>query len=91
MPNTAMTMIEKTFNQAGDFAAATAAEAWCAENGISVGTMQRHDPRGLLYGDFHIQKWRNLRDFERRALSGQMNGDMRNGPVTVRIKPRQIA
>jgi len=80
--------ISKQFNEAGDFNAVNAAEKWCAENGISVGRMQRGDPRGLMYGDFDIQKWRNLDAKDRAALHGQMTGDMRNGPVVVRIKPR---
>jgi len=84
-------MLEMTFDQAGDFKASAAAEAWCAERGISVGHAQRGDPRGLLYGDFDIQKWRNLRPSERRVLDGQMTGDMRNGPVYVRIKARAAA
>lgn len=28
--------------------------------GFSVGRMQAHAPMGLLFGNFDIQKWRNL-------------------------------
>ena len=77
--------IVETFKQSGDFQAMYAAEAWCAENGVSVGSTQRGDPRGLLYGDFMIAKWRNLDAAERAELHGQMTGDMRNGPVQVSI------
>lgn len=62
-----------------------AAEKWCADNGYSVGRMQGPSPRGLLRGNYDIQKWRNLRSDERAALHGVMVGSMRTGPVTVRI------
>jgi hypothetical protein len=73
------------FDQPGDFVACRAAERWCAENGYSVGRMERGAPRGLLRGDYDIQKWRNLRKAERDALAGTMSGDMRNGPVVVTL------
>lgn len=52
----------KTFEQAGrpDFAAMDEAVAWCRTMGISVGAMQARSPRGLLFGEFTIMKWRNL-------------------------------
>lgn len=74
------------FKERGDFAAVNIAEAWCAERGISVGRMQGTEPRGLLRGDFDVQKWRNLDDAERAALSGVMTGDMKHGPVFVTLK-----
>lgn len=67
------------------FSAMYAAEKWCQERGVSVGRLQAHAPRGLLYGDYDIQKWRNLRQHERDALHGVMTGDMRNGPVIITI------
>ena len=74
------------FDVPGDFEACRAAEARCAVRGIAVGRPQRGSPRGLLRGDFDIQKWRNLDDAERGQLDGTMTGDMRNGPVTVEFK-----
>lgn len=73
------------FDQCGVFEACRAAEEWCAGKGFSVGRMQGRAPRGLLRGDFDVQKWRNLRPDERAALDGEMVGSMRNGPVTVRL------
>ncbi|EKN01089.1 hypothetical protein MXAZACID_02249 [Acidocella sp. MX-AZ02] len=43
---------------------------WCIYHGMSVGRLQRDEPRGILFGDFDIQKWRNLRPAERAALHG---------------------
>lgn len=83
--------IRETFAQQGDFAAVRAAEAWCAERGISVGRMDRFDVRGLLYGRYDIAKWHNLTKRERAQCHGQMRGDMRHGPVTVSIIPRERA
>jgi len=77
--------IHVTFEQSGNFEACRAAEAWCAEHGISVGRMQGRDPRGLLIGDFDIQKWRNMTPHERIHLDGKMGGDMRRGPVFVHM------
>lgn len=78
-------MITETFTQPGDFNALRAAEAWCAERGISVGQSERGSPCGLLYGEFNIAKWHNLSACERRKLHGLMTGDIRSGPVNVSI------
>ena len=70
------------FDQSGDFEAVRAAETWCSARGISVGRTQAHSPRGLLYGNYDIQKWRNLRLEDRAQLHGTMIGG-RQGPVTI--------
>lgn len=76
---------QELFAITGDFAATRAAEDWCKAHGISVGTMQRGAPRGLLVGDFDISKWRNMNRREIAALHGQLIGDGRNGPVRVQL------
>ena len=70
----------------GNFEACREAEEWCEERGISVGAMERGQPRGLLRGQFHIAKWHNLSGPERRELDGTMTGDMRHGPVTIELQ-----
>jgi hypothetical protein len=77
--------IEMVFVGSGDFEATNKAEQWCAEQGVSIGSMQRGAPRGLMRGDFVIAKWRNLSDAEIAALDGRMIGDGRNGPIHLRI------
>lgn len=67
------------------FEACQAAETWCRERGISVGMMERDQPRGLLHEDCVIAKWHNLHPHERAGLDGLMTGDMRAGPVTVEL------
>ncbi len=84
-------MATYTFTGKTDFAAARAAERWCEEHGYSVGRSQRGSPRGLLRGNYDIQKWRNLTASDRAALDGTMTGDMRNGPVVVWIKEPCVA
>ena len=78
-----------TFNQTGDFEAMNAAERWLAERGISVGHMQGPEPRGLLFGDYQIAKWRNLTAKERAVLHGRMTGG-RAGPVTIELKDAAV-
>lgn len=75
------------FNQAGTFQAMHAAEAWCRENGLSVGQSCATGPTGLLFGQYDwIAKWRNLTARERKALHGTMSGDMRDGPVVIVLR-----
>jgi hypothetical protein len=73
------------FDEVGDFKAYYAACDWCKKNGVSYGSMQRDDPIGLMRGDYDISKWRNMTKKEQESLDGQMNGDKRNGPVTITI------
>lgn len=73
------------FESAETFGAVRLAEAWCEERGISVGRMERGQPRGLMRGEYDIQKWHNLRKRDIAELDGRMTGDMRNGPVIVEI------
>lgn len=53
----------------------------------AVKWVQAHAPRGLLFGDHDIQKWRNLTLRQRGELDGTMLAEsFRHGPVTVRLK-----
>lgn len=45
--------------------------------GFSVGRMQAGSPRGVMFGDFDIQKWRNLRPGDKDSLDGHL---CRHGP-----------
>ncbi len=78
------------FKDAGDFAAVRAAEDWCAKYGLAVGAMERGKPRGILFGDYDIAKWHNLRQADKDALHGTMTGDMRNGPVLVVVDEHAV-
>jgi hypothetical protein len=86
MVHMGLKVYEKTFEGTEAFEAIRKAEAWLKERGYSVGTMQGPAPMGIMKGDYDIAKWRNLRPSERYALDGQIDGDKRNGPVTVRLK-----
>lgn len=57
------------------------------EAGFSIGRMEHRSPRGLLFGSYDIQKWRNLNAQHRRDLHGALVGDMRNGPVKALLFP----
>lgn len=78
--------MKKVFEATELFEACRAAENWCMERDISVGRMERGQPRGLLVGPYAIAKWRNLNGPERRELDGAMTGDMRHGPVMIELK-----
>jgi|SRR5947209_12617624 len=75
----------RTFDQTGDFAAMHAAERFLSERGFSVGSNQRGAPRGVMFGNYDIAKWRNLGADERLELHGTLIGDGRNGPLALRI------
>lgn len=73
----------KTFPATGTFEAHSAACKFLAENGYSVGSMQRGAPIGVAKGDADISKWRNLGE-DVRDLDGVMvSDDFREGSVTV--------
>lgn len=68
------------------FATRAEAEEFLRERGFSVGRMQGASPRGILLGDWDIQKWRNLSRADREVLHGVMQrGPIVDGPVTVTI------
>jgi hypothetical protein len=70
----------------GNFEACREAEEWCEERGISVGAVERGQPRGLIVEPCYLGKWSKLSGPERRQLHGTMTGDMRHGPVTIELK-----
>lgn len=74
-----------TFNNRGDFAASRAAEEWLRERGFSFGPSQVDGPQAVWHGDCYVSKWRNLSAKEKRAMHAVMDGDGRNGPVTIRL------
>ncbi|MEN5297709.1 hypothetical protein ABE530_05060 [Brucella sp. TWI559] len=59
----------------GDFAAVRRAEQLLEQHGFSVGTTQRGSSRGIMFGAYDIQKWRNLNEADRAALHGIVDGD----------------
>jgi len=73
------------FSEPGTFQALYAAQKWLEQNGYSFGSTCRGSPIGILKGDFIIAKWRNLTKREIEQLDGRMDGDMRNGPVTIHL------
>jgi hypothetical protein len=77
--------LSMVFADEGDFAACNAAEVYLEARGFSVGIMQGAAPRGILFGEYLISKWRNMNSREIGALHGIMTGPMRNGPVKITI------
>lgn len=77
-------IITITFEHDGDFVAANYAEAFLASAGFSVGTQQRGAPRGILYGLYDIQKWRNLSERDKAGLHGTLSSG-RIDPATIKL------
>ena len=73
------------FNNVGTWEANRAAEAWLDARGFSVGPSQVDGPRAIWHGDCCISKWRNLSAQEKRAVHAVMEGDIRQGPVHIRL------
>lgn len=81
-----MSDLVKTFSAKGDFEAMTEMEHFLRTAGFSIGTNQRGDPRGIMFGlQYDIQKWRNLSKRDRDMLDGIATGNQREGPITVRL------
>ncbi|HLI67204.1 MAG TPA: hypothetical protein VKU90_12645 [Caulobacteraceae bacterium] len=67
------------------FAAMRAAEQFLDQRGFSYGQSEPGKPRGIALGAFDIPRWSDLGPAQRAALDGEMAGDMRQGPVSVRL------
>lgn len=81
-----MTTETITFTESGTFAALYAAQDWLRQHGYSYGSQQRGSPTAIKKGDYIIGKWRNLSADDRAEMDGTMEGDFRDGPVTIKIK-----
>jgi len=77
---------KRVFPHNGNFAALAAAHHWLFEHGYSYAPTCRSLPVGIKRGTAVIAKWRNLLPAEIKQLDGIIEGDMRNGPLIVRLK-----
>lgn len=81
--------VREVFAQKGDFAASRAAESYLRARGFSVGPLERGSPRGVMLNsrdtEWVVAKWHNLSPAERTACHGEITGDARHGPITVRV------
>ncbi|EPJ1396534.1 TPA: hypothetical protein PXQ76_002528 [Yersinia enterocolitica] len=75
------------FEQKGDFQAWYACQTWLNDRGYSYGPTSARAPGvGVLKGDFCIAKMHNLTKQEISQLDGIVDGNFREGPVTLRLK-----
>lgn len=88
-----MTLFTKTFTGESTFDAYHEACAWLDQNGYSHGPTSIDGPVAIFKGDCVVSKWRNLSTKERKGIDGLLDGDTRNGPITVRLKaaPASVA
>jgi hypothetical protein len=67
-------------------------ERFCVDQGWSLGRLQGQSPRGVICSPkYDIQKWRNLRPDDRRALDGVVIRAGRSGPWTLLIGEEHVA
>lgn len=79
-------MFTMTLDQKGTFQALCAAQKWLEQHGYSHGSTCRGYPMPVLKGDYLIAKWRNLSSAEIAELDGKVDGDFREGPLTLYLK-----
>lgn len=62
------------------------AEKALRDAGFSLGINQRDDPRGILFGDIAIAKWRNMSTAEKDRLDGVYQRAYLGGPVEITMR-----
>lgn len=68
------------------FPSEESAQKALSEAGFSLGALQRDDPRGVMFGDIGISKWRNLSQKEKDTLHGVYQRAYRDGPVEITLR-----
>lgn len=78
----------RLFEQPGLFAAISEAERFLSARKLSVGHIDRNEPRGIKLGAGDLPRWREMSPAERDQLDGRVTGNMCKGPVQVEIYDR---
>jgi hypothetical protein len=82
-------IIEKVFNALGVFGSMYAAQKFIKGLGYDYGSNSATEPTAIMKGDYYDynlpHKMKNFTEDERNSVHGLMDGDFRNGPVTVKI------
>lgn len=77
---------EIIFDVPGTWQALRSAERWCTEKGYGTGSGDYPNPIAISDGPYdHTQKWHNFTTHEKKTCFGIITGDMREGPMTIRI------
>jgi hypothetical protein len=78
--------IVKEFKVDGTFESMYAAQGWLLENGYSYGSTCSMMPVAVIKGEYNLpQKWKNFTSEQKDMAHGVIVGEMREGPVYVRI------
>lgn len=77
----------KAIYQGEEFKGFYAAEKAARCAGFTTGSMERDRPIAVFGADIehYTPKWRHLTQEDKKLLSGIIEGDKRNGPVTLTI------
>ena len=81
--------LTKSFKEEGTFQSMYAAQKWVKEQGYTYGSNSAIEPTAIMQGDYYSynlpHKMKNFTAKEKRSVHGIMQGDIREGPVTVII------
>lgn len=82
-------IIEKHFKVPGTFESIYAANKWLTDNGYDYGSSDATKPTAITIGNYYSHglphKWHNFDKEDLKKICGCITGDMRDGPVIVRI------
>jgi hypothetical protein len=85
---------EKRFEDTGTWAALNAAIAWAKDKGYNAGSLSHPYPLALvkgLYGDSPLpNKWKDFKKGDMKFVDGMIDGNFRDGPITVKILGEEI-
>lgn len=79
---------EVRFAGAEAFHALRCAETFLAVAGFSIAPGSAGDPTPIMFGDYIVAKWKNLTTRERVGVHGLIEGNRRDGPLTIRLTER---
>lgn len=80
---------QKTFNEKGTFKAMYAAQSWLRSKGYDYGSTSAIEPTAVMKGDYYSyglpHKMKNFSAKDKASIHGIITGEMREGPVTVKL------
>ncbi|MDB5359783.1 MAG: hypothetical protein JWO51_1080 [Rhodospirillales bacterium] len=79
----------RVFDQVGLFAAISEAERFLSARKLSLGHIDRNEPRAIKLDAGDLPRWREMSPAQRDQLDGRVTGNMCRGPVVVEIYDRR--
>ena len=77
------------FKVEGTFQSMYAAHSFLKENGYDYGSSCAMMPTAIMKGDYYSydlpHKWKNFTNAQKKSVHGVITGELRNGPVFVKL------